>query len=159
MLCFIILLLLLLCYVHAPLLLQLYYSIIYDRHLPVAIVLPLATKSLMLEFCFTHPDSIRMLFPGGDNVTIQSTSGSQEREKKGHRGKRDGNRDIEMDRWCFHSQNEEVCCVHFFFFSPHFTFFLPFLPPHPSNTYQVSRGARTAYSTVFQYSPLFFHRS
>lgn len=43
---------------------------------PADIVVPLATKSLMLEFCLTHPDSTRMLFPGGNTITIQSTSAS-----------------------------------------------------------------------------------
>ena len=52
----------------------------------------------MLEFCFTHPGSIRMLFPGGRSVTIQSTSvlwSQREREKKKKKG------DTEVDRWCF----------------------------------------------------------
>lgn len=70
-------------------------------------VLPLATKSLMLEFCFSHSGSIRMLFPGGNSITIQSTSVCQERGSE--RG------ETEMDRWCIQpfvhiqSSSEESC--------------------------------------------------
>lgn len=49
---------------------------------PAGKVFPLATKSLMLEFCFTHPDSIRMLFPEGNKVPIQSTSGPPMNNKR-----------------------------------------------------------------------------
>lgn len=52
----------------------------------VDLVAPLATKSLMLEFCLAHPNSTRMLFPEGDVVTMQSSSTHKE-----------------MDRWCVHS--------------------------------------------------------
>lgn len=45
----------------------------------------------MLEFCSTHSGSIRMLFPGGDSATIQSSSYSQEEwNEMGERGRRDG---------------------------------------------------------------------
>lgn len=75
-----------------------------------AVVLPLATKSLMLEFCFTYPDSIRMLFPGGNTVTIQSTSathdcGNKSKQKgKETKKKQQNNGKTEMDRWCFRSE-------------------------------------------------------
>jgi len=56
------------------------------KNFPADLALPLATKSLMLEFCFTHPDSIRMLFPGGNIIPIQSISGSQGGRMKERRG-------------------------------------------------------------------------
>lgn len=66
----------------------------FVRKFSADIVLPLATKSLMLEFCFTHSDSIRILFPGDNDITIQSISGSQERrnerEEKGTVAKEEG---------------------------------------------------------------------
>lgn len=44
------------------------------KSIPADLVAPLATKSLMLEFCLAHPNSIRMLFPEGHMVTMQFTS-------------------------------------------------------------------------------------
>ena len=53
------------------------------------IALPKATKSLMLEFCCTHPGSTRMLFPRGGTLHpavllyVRKTSGNRQRRTEG----------------------------------------------------------------------------
>ena len=53
------------------------------------IALPKATKSLMLEFCCTHPGSTRMLFPRGGTLhpavllSVRKTSGNRQRRTEG----------------------------------------------------------------------------
>lgn len=102
---------------------QLYCNIVHRHHYHVTFRCyspPPATKSLMLEFCFTHPDSIRMLLPGGNNVTIQSTSErGNEREKKGAEVKVMG---TETQRWTdgVSIESEKGDCI--LSSSPHFAF-------------------------------------
>lgn len=101
---------------------------------PADIVVPLATKSLMLEFCLTHPDSTRMLFPGGNTITIQSTSAShgirnkaEERDKVEREKLKKGERDTEMDRWCLHLERRGVSSS-------------ALLHPAPAGLYQAGEG-------------------
>lgn len=83
----------------------------------------------MLEFCFTHPDSIRMLFPGGDNVTIQSISGCQER-KRGNEGKIRGKWRSEQGEKRHRDGQMVFSIQNSFQFSSSFWSSWP--PPHPS---------------------------
>lgn len=104
-------------------------------------VVPLATKSLMLEFCLTHPGSTRMLFPGGNTITIQSTSASHgirnkaEERDKTEREKKKGKLDIEMDRWCLHLECRRA-------------FSSALLHPAPAGLYQAGEGTDSVQYSV-----------
>ena len=85
----------------------------------------------MLEFSFTHPDSIRMLFPGGNSVTIQSTSASQKRGNQGEKGHRRGKKGHRDGQMVFPFIIMKA--IAFLFFSS-FSFFLL---PAPKDPYQI----------------------